>query len=106
MCAHDIASTLQEMRMIDTNTADDVILSLDSKMISSHMTKLNLSASTRYVIDEEYLHWTPVVSSHTLSSPEKSSSPEKPTVVVSANIVYISKRNSQCHFVTALSVIP
>lgn len=82
MCPHDIAATLQDLRMVDRNTADDVIISLDLTAIDSHMAKINRPGITRLSIDEEYLRWTPVISSHLSSSPEKSgSSPEKQTVL-------------------------
>ena len=81
MCAHDIASTLQELHMIDVNTAGEVIICLNLKVIAEHMAKLKASTSRQYVIDEEYLRWTPLVSKHPSSSPEKSS-PEKPSTLV------------------------
>ncbi|XP_067932169.1 histone acetyltransferase KAT6B-like isoform X1 [Watersipora subatra] len=80
MCAHDIASTLQELHMIDVNTAGEVIICLNLKVIAEHMAKLKASTSRQYVIDEEYLRWTPLVSKHPSSSPEKSS-PEKPSTL-------------------------
>lgn len=81
MCPHDIAATLQELKMIDRNTADDVIVNLNLTVIDEHMAKVNAMGSVRLTIDEEYLRWTPVISSHLSSSPEKSgSSPEKQPV--------------------------
>ena len=81
MCAHDIASTLQELHMIDMNAAGEVVISLNLKMISEHMSKVKSMSSNRHEIDEEYLRWTPLVNKHS-SSPDKSS-PEKPNPLVS-----------------------
>lgn len=74
MCPHDIASTLQELYMIDSNTADDVVLSIDSELLSQHQHKM-LAAGVLLHIDEDCLRWTPVVSTHNQSSP--ASSPDK-----------------------------
>lgn len=83
MCAHDIASTLQQLNMIDTNMADDVIIAANTAVIASHMEKLQSASTQRIIIDEDCVRWTPVVSSHIISSPEKSSSPDKASVAVS-----------------------
>lgn len=85
MCAHDIAATLQELNMLDMNTADDVVLSIDTAVVDRHMKRIGAlggSGGRRWlVIEEECLKWTPVVSGHLSSSPEKSSSsPEKQSV--------------------------
>ena len=82
MCPHDIASTLQELGMIEVNTAGDVVIALNQKLITDHLSKQKASTTPQYVIDEEYLRWTPLVNKHS-SSPDKSS-PEKPSPLVSS----------------------
>lgn len=83
MCVHDIAATLQDLNVIDMNTAEDVVLSLDIDVLDRHMSRVE-SSKHRLTIDEECLRWTPVISTHSpLSSPDKSSSsPEKITVMI------------------------
>ena len=73
MCPHDIASTLQELYMIDNNTADDVVLSINSDLLIQHNNKI--TSSRQLHIDEDCLRWTPVISTHNQSSP--ASSPDK-----------------------------
>jgi len=55
MCAHDIASTLQQLNMIDTNMADDVIIAANTAVIASHMEKLQSASTQRIIIDHYFI---------------------------------------------------
>ncbi|XP_038060368.1 histone acetyltransferase KAT6B-like isoform X2 [Patiria miniata] len=58
MCPHDIASTLQSLRMIGKKD-DRVVLKLRHKVINDH--KAKVARSCRIELDEDCLRWTPLV---------------------------------------------
>ena len=76
--------------MIDMTKAGDTVIMINRVLIASHVARRN-SSSAQLVIDEDCLRWTPLISSHSPSSPDKSgSSPEKLSLSVSDRMQYMS----------------
>ena len=48
-----------------------VVISVDKKLVSGHMERLQNSKHKRLVVDEDSLRWTPLVSSQSLMEEEK-----------------------------------
>ncbi|XP_074763303.1 histone acetyltransferase KAT6B isoform X4 [Athene noctua] len=69
MCPHDIATTLQQHRMIDKREDRFVIIRRE-KLISSHMEKLKANPRINEV-DPESLRWTPLLASNAAVSEEE-----------------------------------
>ncbi|XP_058882339.1 histone acetyltransferase KAT6B-like isoform X5 [Acipenser ruthenus] len=69
MCPHDIATTLQQLNMIDKQDGRFVIIRRE-KMIEKHMEKLKANPRLNEV-DAECLRWTPLVVSNAAVSEEE-----------------------------------
>ncbi|XP_041116974.1 histone acetyltransferase KAT6B-like isoform X5 [Polyodon spathula] len=69
MCPHDIATTLQQLNMIDKQDGRFVIIRRE-KMIEKHMEKLKANPRLNEV-DVECLRWTPLVVSNAAVSEEE-----------------------------------
>ncbi|XP_042192559.1 histone acetyltransferase KAT6B isoform X3 [Callorhinchus milii] len=75
MCPHDIAMTLQQLRMIDRRDCKFVIIRRE-KLIQQHVERLQVNPRINKV-DQESLRWTPlVVSSAAVSEEEREAEKE------------------------------
>ncbi|GFO12511.1 histone acetyltransferase [Plakobranchus ocellatus] len=68
ICPLDILQTLKDLDFLKPQ-GDKTVISLDETMIKSHNTKLK--AKPRLCLDEDSLHWTPMVSRSFLSDEEE-----------------------------------
>ncbi|XP_032868485.1 histone acetyltransferase KAT6B [Amblyraja radiata] len=69
MCPHDIAMTLQQLKMIDKQQCKFVIIRRQ-KLLQEHVGKLNTTPRANKV-DQESLRWTPLVAPSTVASEEE-----------------------------------
>ncbi|KAK6301451.1 hypothetical protein J4Q44_G00275040 [Coregonus suidteri] len=69
MCPHDIAATLQNLRMIDRQDGRFVVIRRE-RLIQRHMAKLRASPRLNQV-DRDALHWTPAVALNSVLSEEE-----------------------------------
>ncbi|XP_029465408.1 histone acetyltransferase KAT6B isoform X1 [Rhinatrema bivittatum] len=84
MCPHDIATTLQQLSMIDRREDKFVVIRRE-KLILSHMDKLKACPRINEV-DPEGLRWTPVlVSNATFSEEEREAEKEAEHLMEQAN---------------------
>nr|XP_033797274.1 histone acetyltransferase KAT6B isoform X9 [Geotrypetes seraphini] len=100
MCPHDIATTLQQLSMIDRKE-DKFVLIRREKLILSHMNKLKACPRINEV-DSEGLRWAPVVVSNVaVSEEEREAEKEAESLMEQANCweneeqEFISKANSR-----------
>ncbi|MFT7807160.1 histone acetyltransferase KAT6B isoform X1 [Arapaima gigas] len=103
MCPHDIASTLQQLNMIDRQDGRFVIIRRD-KLVQKHMERLKANPR-QYEVDPDCLRWSPITTFNAMLSEEEREA-EMDAECLMEQASCWEKEEQECYMLTHTSRLP